>query len=626
MAIIRQVFVAITQGDKRRFETFMARMPADTMNESMSLLHCAVEHGHLEIVNMLLQKNATVDILDLQGSTPLHYCAKFNRAAIARLLLDKSAIMEAKDPNGATPLHWACQAGSLDTFKVLCERGADIESKAKFDTTPLHISARSGNPQLVQMLLQLRANIETKTNKGYTALHIAAMKGSAEVVNILLQFRAQVDALSLRKSTPLHFASIAGDVQTVQLLIHFGADINAVDMDRNTPLSNAVKNNHQYLVAILDRSPLSLINYLDDNTLFRIFSYLDKENDLKNASLTCKRFQAVSEGCWASFCKRIGCKANPQLMRVRWSAHYSIVRQIRSCYQQQTREQLESALLLEIQRIGIKASQPSHINPEVSAMVLIDHGVSPNAIHPKTRAAAVHMALQKKAFELAHMLVERGADINAQKTTGNSPLHEAAAQGEERVAVWLVDIGADPNLPNQSGDSPSLHAARVGQWKLTFALLKKGANINIRNHHEEGLIHHAAATSSGIQNIHKLLDLGADINLPGFAGNTALHNSALEGNADVMKVLLERGADVNAVNNGNASALHLACFYDNANCVQLLMQYGANLNIKNSSGHTPYYFARLLKKTRISELFESVCTVNVSRDREFYLLPKNAKQ
>jgi ankyrin repeat protein len=310
--------------------------------------------------------------------------------------------------------------------------------------------------------------------------------------------------------------------------------------------------------------------------------------------------------------------ANPQHVRLAWSAHFSLVKQIQSYYQLAS-TQLETALLGELQRIGVKNSSPAHISAELACMALVDHGVNPNTNH-KSGSTVVHIALAKRAYDLVHLLVERGADINAQKSNGNTALHDASIAGEERLSAWLIGIGANPNILNVHGDSAALAASKASQWKIAFLLLKRGCDINTINHNSESIFHIACQNSAGIPILHKLIDMGADMNHHGFAGNTALHILAAQGNYDMMQALLDRRAEPNVLNSGLSSPLHLATFHNYITCVQLLIKYGGNPNMRNADGNTIYYFARLLKHTRLLEFFHAKYSIHISRENGFFVL------
>lgn len=59
---------------------------------------------------------------------------------------------------------------------------------------------------------------------------------------------------------------------------------------------------------------------------------------------------------------------------------------------------------------------------------------------------------------------------------------------------------------------------------------------------------HIAARSGKVEDVAQLIELGANVNLPGDMGNTALHYAAMKGNRNVVKLLLIHGANSKVVN------------------------------------------------------------------------------
>ena len=117
-------------------------------------LHFATWEGHLDVVKVLLENGARVNVTNRDGPhTPLHVAATFGREAIARSLLDAGADVNARDGNGLTPLHFAAGKGHADVARLLVEHGADLAAESN-DTrdTPLDTAKRMGNQIVVQVL------------------------------------------------------------------------------------------------------------------------------------------------------------------------------------------------------------------------------------------------------------------------------------------------------------------------------------------------------------------------------------------------------------------------------------------------------------------------------------------
>jgi ankyrin repeat protein len=95
------------------------------------------------------------------------------------------------------------------------------------------------------------------------------------------------------------------------------------------------------------------------------------------------------------------------------------------------------------------------------------------------------MAAFKRNRQAAEALVARGAAVNR---PGWTPLHYAAASGDEDIARLLLKRGArvDAVSPPASGSlTPLMMAAREGKPDMAVFLLRQGANPQLKN--TEGL-------------------------------------------------------------------------------------------------------------------------------------------
>lgn len=86
----------------------------------------------------------------------------------------------------------------------------------------------------------------------------------------------------------------------------------------------------------------------------------------------------------------------------------------------------------------------------------------------------------KRQFDLARLLVENAADVNAAATNGATPLMFAAQHGFADLIQYLVDHGAEVNRKNKNGIT-ALHAAVLARnSKVAELLLARGADVNAR--------------------------------------------------------------------------------------------------------------------------------------------------
>ena len=123
---------------------------------------------------------------------------------------------------------------------------------------------------------------------------------------------------------------------------------------------------------------------------------------------------------------------------------------------------------------------------------LIQQGADVHALHPETGETALHCALAKAGrpyyLYVVRLLLSHGAEVNARtnpgvetgtfmrdvRTKGETPLHRAAAYGDEAMIQLLLDHGADREVRDANGDSPLSWASEHLRPGSILALLSFG--------------------------------------------------------------------------------------------------------------------------------------------------------
>ena len=124
----------------------------------------------------------------------------------------------------------------------------------------------------------------------------------------------------------------------------------------------------------------------------------------------------------------------------------------------------------------------------------------------------LHLAAFFGHLDLATVLLDRGARMEARSTNGmkNTPLHAAAAGGRIALVLLLVERGADVNARQEGGWTALHSAAQAGNREMAEVLLAHGADINTRAGNGQSALD--LALSGGHQQVADLLEeLGAKL-------------------------------------------------------------------------------------------------------------------
>ena len=224
---------------------------ADWKGITPLMIACSI--GKLLLAMRLIRYGADVRATDKDGFTALHHATYHGRVQIITLLMDQGAELEMKTCAGYTPLQTAVTSKSdnSDAVGQLLRHGADKEAVGVYSrSTPLHLAVRSHNKACVTCLLESGVNLEAEDRYLFRPLHYAARDGQLEITQILLDRGANIEAQTADER-PLHLAAENGQLQIVKVLLDHGANIEARDTWGQRPLHLATCYGHIEIVKAL---------------------------------------------------------------------------------------------------------------------------------------------------------------------------------------------------------------------------------------------------------------------------------------------------------------------------------------------------------------------------------------
>ncbi|MBQ4493751.1 MAG: ankyrin repeat domain-containing protein [Elusimicrobiaceae bacterium] len=156
-------------------------------------------------------------------------------------------------------------------------------------------------------------------------------------------------------------------------------------------------------------------------------------------------------------------------------------------------------------------------------------------------------AVKKGSLRDVKFLVINGSNINIFEIgTRKTPLHYAAQQRYGAIASYLISKGADMEAEDLSGETPLFLSLRNFFKEPAFVLIEQGGNVNfISRYGETPLLVVADSFYDYADIVIALIKKGAKVNYQDPYGKTALHFAVLNKHKAIVKILLENGANIN---------------------------------------------------------------------------------
>ena len=510
-----------------------ANLDAATRLGAHTPLHVAAREGHGEIVAVLAEAGADVAAVTETGATPLHFAAAAGDVRAVTTLLDHGAAIDAMEPEwGQTPLMFAAALGRTKAVTALLEAGADATITARvMDLVERDIMDRASERQRRTEVAAMRGGTDAQSYPVESGVAGRQLQSSAAPVTSREEQARQAaqEALEARRQTgepiPLNYADLVGkhgglsaihlaaregQTATVMALLNGGVDIDLPSAaDGTTPMLMAAINGYFDLVAeLLDMGADP--NRASDAGATPLYAVLNVHWAPKARHPQPLEHEQQQTG-YLELMRALleaGADVNARLERTLWFTTYN-------------RD------LLGVDRTGATPFWRATHATDVPAMkLLLEYGADPHlptikvpqrsfgprndtdhsglppvpiggpAVQPIHAAAGVgygqgfagnsHRHAPDGWMPTMRFLVEElGADVNARDLNGYTPVHHAAARGDNEMILYLVERGADVTAVARNGrttvDMANGPVQRIQPFVETVALLERlGAKNNHR--------------------------------------------------------------------------------------------------------------------------------------------------
>jgi ankyrin repeat protein len=231
-------------------------------------LFAATQWSHPEIVRYLLAQGAQVNARrKSEGGTALYAAVGRRNFELLTVLIQAGADVNLPLNSGDTPLMIASRNNDIEMIKFLKDKGAKFTSPNE----ELFFAASHGDVAALQRIItaEIKARSHTRSYR-FSFKHQREKMRREWTSSMVNQFYD-------RNITPLMASAQNGQTAAVKALIVAGADINALDSIHDTPLKYAIKGGHKStILALLDAgADATLEDVAFDTTLHQAAIYID---------------------------------------------------------------------------------------------------------------------------------------------------------------------------------------------------------------------------------------------------------------------------------------------------------------------------------------------------------------
>eukprot|EP01080_Neovahlkampfia_damariscottae_P001774 gene1774-543_t len=320
-----KIFIACYTDDYSTLLSLFEENPHFDVNKlqnKTTLLHAAASNNCADIIELLIEKGADINILDYLDRTPLHVAAsngnyeasitllgkggskvnlrdcygfsplflaiKNHYFSIAEDLILFNGDVNFKKQDGSTILHDCLVTNNIKSLKFLL--GLDLKNlihnpKDSNGETPILKAVHADNFQIVKYYLSKCQNdikLLAQNSIGQNVFHASAKKNSYKTLMHILSIDPSVTTLinqqdlTKRKSAPIHLAIQSSSDEVFKILLANNCDINIKDGRGNTPLHIAYQTQ----------------NYKFGNILIKMGA---NENVKNHDGMTPKKLKRISE-------------------------------------------------------------------------------------------------------------------------------------------------------------------------------------------------------------------------------------------------------------------------------------------------------------------------------------------
>lgn len=363
--------------------------------------------------------------------------------------------------------------------------------------SPLSHAVIYAIPAVVRILLENNPDIQSIDSE-VSALHRAMQRGNLDIVKLLLEFGADPHNLTSAKQwTPLHYAQDAECTRwfiehieaqnSKEIRINFDAFINAPDKEANTPL-HLITNSLVTYSAHSSYNTLNNAAQTSQNILQLLQVFIDKKANLNAVNI----YGYTPLHCALMLYHDYDYD----------NIHFpTIIGKVKLLCEASAKVNIISY----DKNAKIHQSSKEHPFPLMTPLLTLYH----NYYLPQKHVLKSPDE-DSYIYQIAAILLGKGALVNVYDGEFLTPLHKAALAGSAKTVELLLRNGANPNMRMNNEKPTPLHLcfSEMQNNKVTREqkmclehLLHAGANPTLSIHNTINLCHRIFSTQSSIKTI-----------------------------------------------------------------------------------------------------------------------------
>jgi ankyrin repeat protein len=443
---------------------------------SLPIISHAIQWGHIELVETLIEKGANLELRDITGRTPLLWAGyrsndyrnlDYLNIKINRLLIEAGADVNARAiPNqhasdedsvsiSDTALIQAARRGSAELADMLVKAGADLDAQNDEGQTALMVAAQADHRELIELLMKAGADLTLRDKVGKTALNFTVYgTGAYELLGggvagiDIFDFVRDADAESLaavldNKDFDVNVIDLFGqhlliyaagnnpDSGVIRVLAEHGANMNQSDIYGWTALMHAARDNKnvEVLKAIVDAGADLEQKNTRNMTALMVAAENARSDSVKSLIENGANVNTCNNDEWCGY------------TALQYAAIGGDIDTL--------------GMLLELQQdivdldwvLTIALDKNTHLE---SVKALIALGADPKfkVYYAHNDSFAYNMlgkAIGSGSLDKVRLMVESGVSVNSPCEGYWTPLMSAAYRGNVPIMQYLLDVGAKPS-------------------------------------------------------------------------------------------------------------------------------------------------------------------------------------